>query len=145
MATSAAAKLDLPPDLQAELMRNEFNPCVGQTLLSESERARVWFIRLKPGERLGFHRHVLDYFWTALSPGMAQSHINGGPAQAASYSAGQTQYLKFGPGEFMLHDLENVGSTDLVFVTVEFLQSANQPLFLPPGVTPRGLDASVLS
>src|SRR3954471_5896248 len=134
-----------PSHLQSELQRNLFNPRVGTRLLSASDRVRVWEVRLRPGERLGFHRHVLDYFWTALSPGKAQSHINGGPAQTASYSAGQTQHLKFGPGEFMLHDLENVGSTDLVFVTVEFLQSANQPLSLPPGVTPRGLDASVLS
>jgi hypothetical protein len=131
--------------LQAELQRNELNACVGQILLSESERARVWFIKLKPGERLGFHRHVLDYFWTALTPGTAKSHINGGPAKLASYTAGQTQHLTFGAGESMIHDLENVGSTDLIFVTVEYLQSANKPLSLPAGVAPRGLEAGVMS
>src|ERR1700712_14732 len=91
--------------LQPELQRNEFNACVGQILLSESARARVWFIKLKPGERLGFHRHVLDYFWTALTSGTARSHINGGPAKLASYSAGQTQHLPFEAGEAMIHGL----------------------------------------
>ena len=136
----------LSSDLRVEFTQNEFNPCVGQILLSESERARVWFIRLRPGERLGFHRHVLDYFWTALTAGTGQSHINGGPAKVSSYAAGETRHLRFGPGEFMVHDLENVGTTDLVFVTVEFLESANEPLPLPPGIEPRGLDpAMVLS
>lgn len=131
--------------LGAELARNAFNPCVGTVLLSQSERARVWFIRLEPGERIGFHRHVLDYFWTALTAGRAVSHINGGPPTEAHYQAGQTRHLSFGPGEFMLHDLHNVGDTPLLFVTVEHLESANPPLPLPDSVKPRGLDAGMLA
>ena len=134
----------LAPALQAEFARDQFNPCVGQVLLSQSDRARVWFIRLKPGERLGFHRHVLDYFWTALSEGTARSHVGGGPAKVSRYAAGETRHLAFGAGEFMIHDLENVGTTDLVFVTVEFLESANAPLPLPPGVAPQGLGAGAV-
>ena len=45
-----------------------------------------------------------------------------------TYSPGETRHYTFGAGEYLLHDLENVGSTELVFTTVEFLQSANQPL-----------------
>jgi hypothetical protein len=143
MQTSTDIALD--ESLKDELVRNEFNPCVGQILLSQSERARVWFIRLEPGERIGFHRHVLDYFWTALTAGTAQSRINGGPPKASQYFAGQTSHLTFKRGEFMLHDLENTGSTPLIFVTVEHLESANDPLPLPPAVTPRGLDAGALA
>ena len=53
-----------PADIAADFERESENPnpCVGTTLLSENERTRVWIIRLAPGERLGFHRHVLDYF-----------------------------------------------------------------------------------
>ena len=127
------------PALQAEFERNAFNPCVGQILLSESERARIWYMRLEPGERIGFHRHVLDYFWTALSAGQAISHVNGGEPKASSYYAGQTSHMRFGAGEFMVHDLHNIGDTPLVFVTVEHLESANPPLPLPAGVTPRGI------
>ena len=32
----------------------------------------------------------------------------------------------------MIHDLENIGSEDIVFTTVEFLDSANEPLPLAP-------------
>lgn len=140
-----SGQFSLPPSLQEDLLRNELNPCVGSTLLSENERARVWFIRLEPGARLGFHRHVLDYFWTALTPGKARSHINGGPPKEAEYFAGQTSHMHFGAGDSMLHDLENTGSTPLLFITVEHLQSANPPLPLPQGVQPEALGAGALN
>ena len=65
-----------PADITAEFERERKSPngCVGQRLMSESERVRVWSIRLKPGERFGFHRHVLDYFWSALNAGRARAH-----------------------------------------------------------------------
>jgi hypothetical protein len=69
-----------PADIAAEFAREAKNPnpCVGTTLLSENERTRVWIIRLAPGERTGFHRHVLDYFWTSISGGRGRQHINDG-------------------------------------------------------------------
>ena len=68
-----AVKSAWPPEIAAEFERekNNPNPCVGNALVSESDRVRVWTIRLKPGERIGFHRHVLDYFWTAVTGGRA--------------------------------------------------------------------------
>ena len=133
-------------DIAAEFAREAKNPnpCVGSMLLSEDNRTRVWMIVMKPGERVGLHRHVLDYFWTALTAGRARSHVNGGPAKTADYTAGQTQHMTFAKGEFMLHDLENIGTQTLVFITVEHLESANDPLPLPSSVTPRGLDAGAL-
>ena len=69
-----------PADIAAEFERESRNPnpCVGTTLLSENERTRVWIIRLAPGERLGFHRHVLDYFWIAISGCRGRAHITSG-------------------------------------------------------------------
>lgn len=128
----------LEPPLRQEFEANQFNPCVGEVLVSADARTRVWYIRLRPGERLGFHRHVLDYFWTCLSRGRARSHIDGGPAVERDYAPGETQHLTFPAGEYMVHDLENTGSTDLSFITVELLESANPPLPLPDGLTPAG-------
>ena len=51
--------------------------CVGTALLSETDRVRVWIIRLQPGERVGFHRHVLDYFWTSVNGGRGRQHLHG--------------------------------------------------------------------
>ena len=117
--------------LQDEFRKNQFNPCVGTRLLSQTERVRVWEVRLMPSERLGFHRHVLDYFWVATAPGGACSHQQDGSVVEATYAAGQTSHLTYGPGEFKVHDLENIGDTEVIFTTVEFLDSPNPPLPLP--------------
>ncbi|GEO17484.1 hypothetical protein MAE02_51800 [Microvirga aerophila] len=49
----------------------------------------------------------------------------------ATYVVGQTCHLAYGSGEFKVHDLENIGDTELVFTTVGFPGSANSPLPLP--------------
>ncbi|MGO4428268.1 hypothetical protein AB4Z54_58510, partial [Streptomyces sp. MCAF7] len=51
-----------------------------------------------------------------------------GTTREVSYHAGETRHFTFGPGEYLLHDIENVGDTELVFTTVEHLDSANAPL-----------------
>jgi len=50
-----------PSALRQEFEANRFNPCVGQVLLSETPRVRVWSLSLQPGARLPFHRHQLEY------------------------------------------------------------------------------------
>ena len=68
------ARTPWPPEITAEFERERKSPngCVGQKLVSENDRTRVWHIRLQPGERLGFHRHVLDYFWSVLTASRAR-------------------------------------------------------------------------
>ena len=73
-------------------------------------------------------RHVLDYFWTAVTPGRSRQHTFDGTTREVTYLTGQTRHFHFGPGEYLLHDIENIGDTDLVFTTVEHLDSANAPL-----------------
>jgi hypothetical protein len=36
-----------------------------------------------------------------------------------------------------VHDLENLGDKEMVFMTIEFLHSANKPLPLPDHVRPQ--------
>jgi hypothetical protein len=128
------ARSPLPAALADELQRNQDNGCVGTELVSETDRVRVWTIRLRPGERIGFHKHVLDYFWTALNAGRARSNHADGTAYESEYYPGQTQHATYAAGEFKIHDLENIGDTDLLFSTVEFLDSANRPLPIPDEV-----------
>ena len=123
--------------LAAEFERNKTNPCVGLELLAENAHSRVWSLRLAPGQRIGFHRHVLDYFWTSVTPGRAISRLEDGRTVERVYQAGDLQYERYGAGEYKIHDLENIGDADLVFVTVEFLDSANKKIELPAGVVPR--------
>ena len=110
------------------------NGCVGHKLISESDKVRVWRICLRPGERIGFHRHVLDYFWSAVTSGRGRQHFNDGETREYTYSAGETRHEAYGSGEYKVHDLENIGDTELIFVTVEFLDSANKPLAVPQSV-----------
>ena len=80
---------DWTPELHAELGSHTANPRVGTRLLLEDERTRVWEIRLAPGERLAFHRHVLDYFWTCVSGGDAISRDGDGNTKGRRYEVGR--------------------------------------------------------
>ncbi len=132
-------KAPWPADIAAEFEREAKNPnpCVGSTLLSENERTRVWIIRLAPGGRIGFHRHVLDYFWTCISGGRARQHVHDGSIIEMTYKPGETRHESYGKGEFKVHDLENLSDAEMVFMTVEFKDSANKPMTLPAGVRPQ--------
>ena len=134
--TDRADKSAWPPAVAAEFERERQNNngCVGTTLLSDSDRVRVWIIRLAPGERIGFHRHVLDYFWTAVTGGRGRQHVHDGSTVEYSYQPGETRHETYGRGEFKVHDLENLGDKEMVFLTIEFLNSANKPLSLPDKV-----------
>jgi len=103
---------------------------VGSQLLFENHRVRVWEIRLQPGQRWHAHCHALDYFWTAITAGRSRQRTFDGATREVSYKPCDTRFYAFGPGESLLHDLENVGDTELVFSTVELVESPNSPLTL---------------
>lgn len=135
----ASVKAPLPGDVVATnyegwsaALRVEFagagrNYEVGGKLLSETEKLKVWEIRLAPGERLPAHKHVLDYFWTVLTAGESEQHTEDGMTRRVSYVPGATRHYTFGPGEYLLHDLCNVGTTELIFVTVEHHRAPGDP------------------
>ena len=54
-------------------------------------------IRLAPGERFGFHRHVLDYFWTCVTGGRGRQHVNDGKTVEYSYAPGETRHETYAP------------------------------------------------
>lgn len=110
---------------------------VGSTLVSETDRVRVWHLTIPAGRRCGFHRHVLDYFWTAHTGGRARNFAEDGQVTEAVYRPGDTAHLGFAAGESMAHSLLNTGDTDLVFTTVEFLDGANARLPVPESVRRR--------
>jgi len=126
----AEAPATMAPELQKEFAAHAGDGRVGNELLAETDRVRIWSLRLEPGQRLGFHTHVLDYFWTSVTGGHGRSHFNDGQVADIVYKPGDIKQLTFKEGEFMIHDLENVGDTELLFTTVEFLDSPNAPLKL---------------
>ena len=126
--TDAFSSPHWTPELVGELKSAARSGNVGSTLVSESDRARVWLIEMQPGERLPFHTHVLDYFWVATSRGKARSRYADGKVAEVSYEVGDTRHFHFGAGESMTHDLENIGETVLSFTTVEYLDADKKPL-----------------
>jgi hypothetical protein len=119
-----------PQKTAEEFLANSGNGRVGTKLVSETGKVRVWHLSLAPGGRIGFHTHVLDYFWTAMTGGNARSHYADGSVREVSYAPGDTQHHVYEAGAFMIHDLENVGDPTLVFAAIEFLGSGNEPLKL---------------
>src|SRR5215470_16351031 len=90
---------------------------------------------LAPGDRLGFHRHVLDYFWIAISGCRGRVHVQDGTTVEWTYQPNEIRHGRVGKGDFTVHDLENIGDHEMVFVTVEFKDSPNTPIALPSGGT----------
>jgi hypothetical protein len=123
-----------PAGLRQELLDNAMNPVVGSVLVSETDKLRVWHLVVGAGQRCSFHRHVLDYFWTCHSHGRARGYYEDGSITETTHFPGDTMHLSYAAGEYLLHSVENVGDTDLLFTTVEFLDSANAALPVPDGV-----------
>lgn len=117
-----------PPGLQDEMERNRMSAAVGSMLVSETPKVRVWHLSIPAGQRCSFHRHVLDYFWTCHSHGRARGYYEDGSITESDHFPGDTRHLSYASGEHLLHAVENVGVTDLLFTTVEFLDSANRAL-----------------
>jgi hypothetical protein len=110
-----------PPEALREFQTSADNDKIGQRVVFEDDQIRVWSIDLPPGERLPFHRHRRDYSWTCLTAGQGLTRYDTGEVFRVTYIRGdQAFYDHRSHGDFM-HDLENIGSANLRFVTVEYL------------------------
>ncbi|WP_417580852.1 hypothetical protein [Pelagibacterium sp.] len=97
------------------------NARIGTTLTFAGNGMRIWHLRLQAGETLPAHRHDRPYFWTVLTDGQGRSRYSDGDVIDHQYTAGETKHFKDLTTENgFVHDLTNTGSTELVFVTVEF-------------------------
>ena len=123
-----------PAGMVEEMRENAMSPIVGSMLVSETDKVRVWHLHVPAGKRCTFHRHVLDYFWTCHSHGTSRGYFEDGSITETVHFPGDTRHLTYGKGEHLVHSVENVGTTDLLFTTVEYKQSANAPLPVPDAV-----------
>jgi mannose-6-phosphate isomerase-like protein (cupin superfamily) len=102
-----------------ELARAPQNREVGTAVRFENDDVRVWEIVLEPGQRGPFHIHTQTYFWTVIDPGRGKQRFADGTFVVRDYQPGETKYLVHSPDDSLVHDLENVGSTTMRFITVE--------------------------
>jgi beta-alanine degradation protein BauB len=108
-------------DYADELAAAPHNYDVGTSVWFENHRVRVWEILLKPGERGPFHAHTRNYFWTVVEGSRGLQRFADGSYAVRDYKVGETKFLEHTPETALIHDLENIGDTDLRFVTVELL------------------------
>ncbi|MGF1668608.1 MAG: cupin domain-containing protein [Acidimicrobiia bacterium] len=108
-----------PAQYAEELEAAPHNLDVGTSILFENHRIRVWDIILKPGERGPFHAHTRNYFWTVVEGSRGLQRFADGTFAVRDYLEGETKWLEHTPETALIHDLENIGDTDLRFVTVE--------------------------
>jgi beta-alanine degradation protein BauB len=113
-----------PEEFAQELQRAPANHELGTALLFANDQVRVFEVRLEPGQRGPFHVHDRNYFWTVVDPGRGRQRLADGTYTVRDYTQGETRFLSHGPGSALIHDLENVGSTLLRFVTVELVSDA---------------------
>ncbi len=108
-------------DFAEELRAAAENRVVGSRLLFENECVRVWDITLRPGERLPFHRHATSYFYRGHSDGGVCVRLPDGTGAAYATTADEVHFHAIAPGDVVIHDLENIGETVVIFTTVELL------------------------
>lgn len=112
---------EIPAELAAEFAAAVGNDRIGTVLVSERPGTRVWHMRLAPGQRIPAHRHDRPYFWTILTDGKGRSRYGNGALAEVTYKAGDTRHFPdLTPETGFVHDLTNIGETELVFVTVEY-------------------------
>ncbi|MER8161146.1 hypothetical protein [Streptomyces sp. NPDC094472] len=118
------------PELRKEFDNNAQNGRIGQSLVKETDSLRIWQTSLQPGERIPVHRHVLDYFWIALTSGRARQHSSDGTTHEISYVRGESRHFCCPDGRYHLHDLKNIGDEVLSFLTIETKGGPNEPIQL---------------
>ncbi|HLI14561.1 MAG TPA: hypothetical protein VKV23_00730 [Acidimicrobiales bacterium] len=106
-------------DYAEELAAAPRNHEIGTSLWFENDRVRVFEVRLEPGERGAFHVHDRPYLWTVVEAGRGLQRLADGTFAVRDYELGDTRFLEHSPEHALVHDLENVGTTTLRFVTVE--------------------------
>lgn len=107
--------------LRDALKKGKNNTDVGEHLVFENDDVKVWVIHLPAKRSLPFHKHNKPYIYIAQSEGSSRSFYDDGRIIETTYSKGDTKHF---PGlneeNHFIHNLENIGSTTLLFTTIEF-------------------------
>ncbi|WP_113701189.1 hypothetical protein [Nonomuraea lactucae] len=107
-----------PADFADELATAARNEAVGTEIWFENDRVQVWDLALAPGERVAFHCHQRDYFWTVTDPSRLMQRFDDGTSRIADVAVGHTNFMEYGDGEKTIHDLQNIGEDFFRCVTV---------------------------
>ena len=110
-----------PDEFSDELAAAPTNHAVGSRRLFDNDQVSVWEVRLAPGGRGAFHVHSRNYFWTVVHGGIGTQRSEDGTLKVRRYEDGETSFQYQSDDDAMIHDFENSGDTDMLFITVELL------------------------
>ena len=88
---------------------------IGNRILFENDRVRVWSVELAPGERQAWHRHDLPYLIVPLTEGKNVMTFADGRVRETAETPGAALWRE--PG--IPHELENVGDWPYRNVLIE--------------------------
>lgn len=89
---------------------------IGHSVILENELTRVWEVRLKPGETLGFHIHRHPYLVVSLGGGANLIETIFGQTINVDEPIGHTTFIN---EKRSIHRLTNVSSVEYVSRLVE--------------------------
>jgi hypothetical protein len=108
-------------DLKKSINNSPENTSVGEHLLLETDKFKVWSIHLPKGKFLPFHKHSKSYFYTIKNKGKSRSFYADGTITETEYEKDDIKYFNdISEDNYFIHNLENIGNTTLIFTTVEF-------------------------
>lgn len=110
-------------------MASEPSEQVGERLMFENDRVRVWDLDLAPGESLPEHIHRLDYVIVVVSGGLLRfSHPDEpGGHRDVQYVDNQVSFREVGPAGKIDHHLTNVGPNRHRNLVIELKRSDAGP------------------
>jgi len=103
--------------LLKEIEVGDFSEAVGKVLY-EDKYIKLWEIQLRPSERIPFRRHRNNYSCTSFADGLLVSRNIDGQIVLVRIKKGAAIFWET-KGEESIHDLENVGETDVKITVLE--------------------------
>jgi len=103
-----------------ELRQGKITNSVGENLMFENKKVRLWEVTLLPKQRLPFHKQSVDYSWTCLTDGTAISRHKNGKICLLQFKKGDIAYYEHNTGIEAVRDIENIGEGLIKFSVLEY-------------------------
>ena len=95
--------------------RGDVSRNVGDELLFENDRIRVWSMTLQPGESCEYHRHDHDYVYCYTTPSKILAKRTGQGEELREYDKHFVQYTAVGDGvEHVITNVNDVAHNQIL-------------------------------
>lgn len=102
-----------------ELRSEQFIETLDHNPTYENDEFRLWYITLKPKDRLPFRKVTNDFSYTFLTEGFGVFHHGDGKINFAQFKIGDVYFYSIKKYGEIIIDFENNGLEDLKFMMFE--------------------------